>query len=432
MRNLGLLAIPICLICSTAGAQRPPSASALRRVGLEKVWTSQARVNPSRDKVSHLTYDERHVYVRASNGSLTAFDAETGTRKWSAQVGPAQRTSFPPTSNGSVVVVVASAKIYGIDKFTGHIQWTIKMPGSAATSAVIDEKEFYVGTTDGSVYAFSFAVAEYYGRNGRLPGSFNPETREISSPIGPVAATNTWMWRYRTGRSIEHTPALSADMVLFGDKQGQVYGISKGTREDLGGKLSFQYQAGHGTSGTVVTVGNNIFVPTTENRLVAANVPTGSALWNFAAGHRILGDPKYIEDRLYVVSEGEGLFALNTEDGSHVPTPNGKWWVPRATKLLGITPSLVLTSGPQNNVIAVDRKTSQPRGQIRVDDFPIRATNDLNDRIYMISEAGLVMCLREPGSESPVFYKNLDRAPISPELSDDQPATGEDASRDGN
>ena len=311
MRNLGLLAIPICLIMSTAEAQTPPSASALRRIGLEKVWASQARVNPSLDKVAHLTYDERHVYVQASNGSLTAFDAETGTRKWSVQVGPPQRTNFPATSNGSVVVVVGAARIYGIDKFTGHILWSVKPPGSAATAAVIDEKEFYVGTTDGSVYAFSFAVVEYYGRNGRLPGSFDPVTREISKPVGSKAATNTWMWRYRTGRPIEHTPALSSDMVLFGDKLGQVYGISKGSRDDLGGKLSFQYQAGHGTSGTVVSVGNNVFVPTTENRIVGANVPTGSAIWNFAAGHRILGDPKYIEDRLYFVAEGGG--ALRSE-----------------------------------------------------------------------------------------------------------------------
>ncbi len=422
MRNLGLLAIPICLTLSIAQAQTPPSSTSLRRIGLEKMWASQARVNPSRDKVSHLTFDERHVYVQSSNGSLTAFDAENGTRKWTVQVGPPGRTPFPASTNGSVVVVVAAAKIYGINKFTGHILWAVKTPGSAATAAAVDEKEFYVGTTDGSVYAFSFAVVEYYGRNGRLPGSFNPETREITSPIGPTPSTHTWMWRYRTGRPIEHTPTLSSLMVLFGDKLGQVYGISKGTRQEQGGKLRFQYQSGHGIVGRIIAEGNNVFVPTTENRLVAANVPTGSALWNFAAGNQILGDPKYIADRLYFVSEGEGLFALNTADGSHVPTPTGKWWVPGATKFLGITPSLVLASGAQNNVVAVDRKTAQPRGQLRMDDFTIRATNDLNDRIYMISEQGLVLCLREPGSETPVFYRNLDQAPITPELSEEKPA----------
>ena len=62
-----------------------------------------------------------------------------------------------------------------------------------------------------------------------------------------------------------------------------------------------------------------------------------------------------------------------------------------------------------------------------MDDFTIRMTNDLNDRIYMISDKGLVLCLREPNSDSPVFYRNLDRAPIAPELQVDKPAADENA-----
>ena len=39
--------------------------------------------------------------------------------------------------------------------------------------------------------------------------------------------------------------------------------------------------------------------------------------------------------------------------------------------------------------------------------------------------------LTEPGSNSPVFYRNLDRAPIAPELADEKPAADE-PTRDNN
>ncbi len=428
MRTFTLLALPICLLASVAEAQIP-TASELRRVGLERVWASQARVDPGSDKVAHVTVDERNCYVQATNGSLTAFDAERGNRKWTVQLGPANRTTFPATSNASTVVVVTGTTIFGVDKFSGNVEWTLQTPSSATTSATATDRFFYIGTNDGSVYCYRFDVVEYLGRTGRLPGTYNPTTRTVSSPIDDVASTSAWAWRYRSGRMMQKPPVLVGGKAVFGDFRGDVYVLTTGTRQELGGKLTMQHKAGHGLAGNIAARDNSVFVPTTDNRVVAVSVkksvregvetPAGTSLWSFGVGHSISGGPDLIGDRLYVGSTGEGLLALDPIDGSQIPSPTGEWWIPGASSLIGVTESLVLASGSQNTIIAADRATGRPRGMVRLDAYPIRVTNTLNDRIYMASEQGLVICCRQPGSDEPTFYRDLDKALITPEMAEE-------------
>lgn len=420
MRTAHLVLSLFCLCATSVAAQNVPSSGSLARIGLERAWVSQARVDPGRGRLTHLSVDERYVYAQASNGSLTAFDAETGNRHWVVQLGPPDRTTFAAVSNADLVLVVTGMTVFGVEKSSGHVVWTTKMPVSASTSAVVDDEYFYIGTSDGSVYAFNMAVVAYKEKTGRLPGTFNPSTKEVTSPVGPVAASNIWMWRYRTGRSLRQPPMLTSNSVLLGDTSGQIYGISSGTPEDLGGKLMFQFQAGEGTAGSMLSRGSTAFIATGDNRIVAVDSVKGQVLWRYSVGHKILGSPLMIGKTIYLAAVSEGLIAIDSETGTQVATPNGPWWVPNTTKMVGATKSTVFASDRQWNLIAADRETAQPKGQLALVPFKHRIPNDLNDRLYMASPEGLILCLREIGSEEPTFYRNTDRTPITPSLAEDE------------
>ncbi len=424
MRTAQLAPLLMFFATLPVAAQNVPSPSSLARIGLERAWVSQARVDPSRGRLTHLTVDERYVYAQASNGSITAFDAETGNRHWVVRLGSPDRLTFAATSNSELVLVVTGTRVYGVEKSSGHVMWTAKMPASASTSALMDGEFFYIGTTDGSVYAFNMAVVAYKERTGRLPGSFDPGSKQISSPVGPVAASHIWMWRYRTGRSLSQPPILASGSIMLGDTKGQVYGITPGPPENLGGKLIFQFQAGQGRTGAMLTKGPTTYIATGDNRLVAVDSVEGQIRWRYSVGHRILGSPLLVANRIYLAAESEGLIAIDLEAGRQAATANGPWWVRGATEMVGVTASSAYASDRQWNLIAVDRETGSPRGQIPLFGFKERIKNDLNDRIYVASEQGLIMCLRPTGAEEPTFYRNADCTPITPIIADDQAPIG--------
>ncbi len=427
MRNSVAFLISVCLFVVTLDAygQAVPSDAALARIGLKRHWVSQGRVNPGRDRVTHISTDEMHVYVQSSNGSLTALDSETGRRHWVVQLGAANRTSFAAVSNADTVLVVTSTNAYGVEKSSGHVLWTVKMPASASTSAIIDDEFFYIGTGDGSMYAFSLAVVEYKNRTGRLPGTFDPSTKTITSPIGEVPALNTWLWRYRTGRSLREPPILTGGNVLLADTRGQVYGISSGTPQELGGQLRFQFQAGAGIAGKMISKGDVTYVPTTDNVMTAVDSSRGQLLWRFTFGRTLVGDPLMIDGKLYLSADYEGLVALDISNGAQVTTAYGPWKVRGVTEMLGATKKAVYVSDRQRGLIAIDRETGRPRGKLTLYPYSIRLQNDLNDRLYLASTGGQVLCLRDPEADEPHFYRNQDRTPILPELAGDNEEAGD-------
>ena len=54
-------------------------------------------------------------------------------------------------------------------------------------------------------------------------------------------------------------------------------------------------------------------------------------------------------------------------------------------------------------------------------DLSVRIQNDRTDRIYLGTESGLIVCLRERGQEFPKFHMYPERSPILPEMAPDDP-----------
>ena len=113
MKTCALLsAAVLCALTADAFAQRSlsvqvPTARQLARFGLERAWASQATIEIGRDVVRHLVLDEDNLYVQSSGGTVTAFDNETGEKRWAVQLGNKDEPSFAATSNEELVLVIA-------------------------------------------------------------------------------------------------------------------------------------------------------------------------------------------------------------------------------------------------------------------------------------------------------------------------------------
>jgi len=73
-------------------------------------------MNVYRDKVAHLALDEESIYVQSTGGAVTAFDTETGQKRWAVQLGREDVPSYAATSNDEIVLINAGVFMHAIKK----------------------------------------------------------------------------------------------------------------------------------------------------------------------------------------------------------------------------------------------------------------------------------------------------------------------------
>ena len=109
-KSLSWILLLVCLLNSNVSAQTAqdrqlPTGRMLARFGLERAWWSQATLNVHRDKVRYLVLDDDCLYVQASGGTVTAFDCESGRKRWTVLLGRPDAPSYAPTSNDDIVLI---------------------------------------------------------------------------------------------------------------------------------------------------------------------------------------------------------------------------------------------------------------------------------------------------------------------------------------
>ena len=71
------------------------------------------------------------------------------------------------------------------------------------------------------------------------------------------------------------------------------------------------------------------------------------------------------------------------------------------------------------NIVIVDRNDGSPVGALPLRDFKVRVSNDRTDRMYLATESGLVISIRDKNREFPIYHKYPERRPILPLFGDD-------------
>ena len=131
-----------------------------------------------------------------------------------------------------------------------------------------------------------------------------------------------------------------------------------------------------------------------------------------------LSDPQspiIIEQDLYIMPDRGGLFNLALRTGEE------KWERPGITDVLGATKSRLFGSDVTGNIVLLQRSTGRPLGTLPLRPFSVRLQNDRTDRLYLATPSGLIVCLREQGSEFAHYHKYPERAPIVPDVEPDEP-----------
>ncbi|MEZ6061259.1 MAG: PQQ-binding-like beta-propeller repeat protein [Planctomycetaceae bacterium] len=411
-------------------AAEVPSADQLQQLGLETKWQGQAVLDVSRDEVRYVTSDEDVIVVQSTAGVVSVFNAEDGRRRWAAQAGRNDEPSQPAVTSDRYVLVVAGPVIYGYDKFTGDQVIEHRLPhlpgaGSGVGTIARDDVRYdylYVPLSEGSVYAYELRTLLHLNRYGTLPP-------QVARPF---------LWRFICKEPIAEPPVFAEESVLVATKSRSLHILNPE------GKSLYQLMLNESATTPMATVrdseSSSVLLATGNNLLydIKLERPAGTRTvsevsWTLPMDRTVTERPVPVGNHVFVTTTGGGLHDIDRDTGRPVQLPGeggrtADWYVAGMAGVVAVSKDRVYAVDVTNRLVAIDRATADagnPDHWVSVDSFEHRFRNAVTDRIYLISSAGEVVCLREQGSEFATYHQNPEKEPIAVEVT--EPAPNADA-----
>jgi outer membrane protein assembly factor BamB len=304
------------------------------------------------------------AYVGTNRGLAVAIDTSDGRQVWSTKLA-GQIASSPALTRDRVLFTTTRGRLVSLGREDGVRRWSVRIGSSSESSPLVIGDSAYVGTLDGDVLRVRVATGETVWR-ARAAGEVKASLAEAGPNVvvgdyaGRVTAfakrTGARVWqvaspgpRLRGSGRFYGGPAVAYGRVVVGNVNNRVV-----------------VQAATGARAWVRTLGDfvysspavseqRVFVGSYDQKLYALDAVTGRVRWSFDAGERISGSPSVIGRLVYVSTLAKGgrdgtTFALDVTTGTRVWSfPDGRYSPAVATEgllvltgrqtLYGLTPS---------------------------------------------------------------------------------------------
>jgi outer membrane protein assembly factor BamB len=268
------------------------------------------------------------VYSTAYDGELDAFDAMTGTGKWSYQIGTGTGNTSPAVSNG-VVYAGLNGALYAFDANVGTKLWSTPAYGLGIAPPVVANGIVYDTGGSGTLFAFDATTGaqlwyQNVGAFDSLPAVANGVIFIYSSGselLAFNATTGSELWASApTGLSTTVSSAAVANGVVY-IAASMLYAFSATT-----GTLLWSANINNGSRYASPAVANGaVYESSSNGSLLAFNATTGAPMWSATTGTAGGTSPAVANGVVYVGGSTTGgampdgtLYAFNATTGTQL------------------------------------------------------------------------------------------------------------------
>jgi outer membrane protein assembly factor BamB len=310
-----------------------------------------------------------NLYSLATNGALESRNAETGELNWTVMVGDSRLPFFAIGVDDEYLSIVNGSNIIQVDVTNGEVLHERRTRGTPLYGAVNAGDFVMIPMVSGNVEGYPlFDLTRDPFLRSVLGSSLAMPTKAEDSSLfawgtdqGYVFVAESsgkphLLFRLKTDGNV-HGRIASApgNRFFFGSESGQVYGL-RATRT---GEVMWSQPFAEPFYNEPAVVGDQVLLSSVYGTLVSFDAETGFPTWEQPVSNvaTLFGA---FDGRLYVTTMSDALAVIDLETG----------------KQIGVYPEL----RPEHPII-----------------------NKQTDRIYLVSTAGEVQCLRPEGADLPTF-----------------------------
>jgi outer membrane protein assembly factor BamB len=398
-KHVLLASVSLFVLCSSALGENLyrrvslPNNLALKSLGLERAWWNQANIVPRVSSLTHVSVDEKRCYTLSSIGDISSFDSETGKKFWVNQVGLPNQPNTPVVSNSKYAMFTSGSFLYALDYKTGDRVFEVRLPRIPSSSILLDNKHVYMTGFDGNVYALSLETIENLYKNNLLPKWSN----------------NAIAWRYNTSKRVPSSAISIGNTVNFVSTNKSLYSVSAADR-----KLNFQMETDARFSAPLGQFQEFLYAATEDLKFYCVDTEKRTIKWEFTTVALINHKPIVVGQNLYLFPNSGGVLCLHAETGSEL------WWQPEGKKFLAASKTKVYIADSNSRLIALSRETGEILGSAYLESYNVLYANALTDRIFLAANNGLVVSVREIGTEFPTYHLRPEKQPILPTFFDEK------------
>ena len=393
--------------------------------GLERQWIAHTEFNPYNnvaEKVSGMVFDRDAVFTVTEQGTVQAFEAETGKTKWVTCTKTKGKIVQGLAVSRFYLAFTAGSTLYVLNRENGRILLDADVPAIPTNDLALGEFRAYVPAINGLIYIFNLQPMEdpfqEFGVSDSLMSEKERQERkaEFINSLRLVKSLKEPM-SIRSIGDLKVTPVTlrcndAYEFVAWPTGSELVTLCEVDVREELADE---RYNIP--TMGEVVSslsykpydpekpnTTGILYAATTEGFVYAFREASGEVLWRFPTGEYIGETPIYADGELFITTALTGMYCIDALVGGDGKTAEAKWWSPNIKKFVACTKHRVYVLDDTRALVALDRVSGQRINSLPMVDYKFIVTNTQNDRIYFATEDGTIQCLREMALGTPLDY----------------------------
>lgn len=396
-------AIALLLLCGAnvtwgQGSRSLPEEVVLDRYGLARRWHAQVPMMKLREQLTTIKVDQGLLFAQTNQGAIHCLDAESGQRHWSYAASHSASEVYQPAITKDYVFVVSATSVIQLNRKTGLLIRRQELPATGSAGPASNNKYLYVPTVDSRIYCFDL----------------KPATERKFGNGWPIT------WFYHADGVIRNPPIIIRDRLVFVTSVGTLYASHLDKRN-----MMYRFYTKAANDAPVAHLDRMLYLPSADFNLYAIDTFSGTGKWRFASGYPINSKPVPFLEEVFVTPEQIGLFCLDNETGDVF------WHNERIKHVLAVSQQHVFGSDRHHHLTILSRDDGHIIGTVPTANFTVSPDNQYNDRVYLGTTDGLIVCMHEKASPTPFIHPQSTKpaqkgaeaeAEMTEEKAEDEPA----------
>ncbi len=251
------------------------------------------------------------VARRLGKESLERYDLSSGRSIWKIKAG--NIFSEPLILDDRLVVASVQGELACYTIADGIEKWRIALGVQTHATPAFADDRIIIGDDEGTLHCLNvFGKHIWKFKTGKAiaaSGAISESTVYIGSTDGVFYAIDLEdgkeIWRFQTTGKIYNGAAVDQEHVVFGSTDHHIYCLEKDSGVEV-----WSFAAGSVIGTSPLIAGSTVFFGALDKNLYALNLADGEKLWSYEAKGRIRTAPVVAQERLLFASEDNKLYCF--------------------------------------------------------------------------------------------------------------------------